>query len=119
MRVLREAEFQVGRHRKDTVDWIIQQADEGALFVECKTKRLTWASKAGLADLAALEQDIQKLAGAVVQVYRTLSDYREHRYPQLPYSVGRRIYPVIVTLEDWYFFGHELPVRFGSSVTLA
>src|SRR5713101_10111512 len=50
MQVLGEAEFQVGRHRKDTVDWIIQQGDEGALFVECKTKRLTWASKSGLAD---------------------------------------------------------------------
>jgi len=116
MQVLGEAEFQVGRHRKDTVDWIIQQGDEGALFVECKTKRLTWASKSGLADLAALEQDIQKLAGAVVQVYRTIRDYSENRYPQLPYSAGRRIYPVIVTLEDWYFFGHELPVRLEAAV---
>ena len=116
MHVLGEAEFQVGRHRKDTVDWIIQQGDEGALFVECKTKRLTWASKAGLADLSALEQDIQKLAGAVVQIYRTIRDYSENRYPQLPYSAGRRIYPVIVTLEDWYFFGHELPVRLEAAV---
>lgn len=116
MQVLGEAEFQIGRHRKDTVDWIIQQGDESALFVECKTKRLTWASKTGLADLAALEQDLQKLAGAVVQVYRTISDYNENRYPQLPYSAGRRIYPVIVTLEDWYFLGHELPVRLEAAV---
>ena len=71
MEVRSEAEYHVGRHRADTVDWIIQQGDKSALFVECKTKRLTWASKAGLADPSALEQDIRKLAGAVVQVYKT------------------------------------------------
>ena len=60
MVVLDEAEYQVGKLRKDTVDWIIQQGDQAALFVECKTKRFTWASKAGLTDLTALEQDITK-----------------------------------------------------------
>ena len=95
---------------------MIRQGDEAALFVECKTKRLTWASKAGLADLAALEQDLQKLAGAVVQVYRTIRDYRENSYPQMPYVAGRRIYLMVVTLEDWYFFGHELPVRLDAAV---
>jgi hypothetical protein len=97
MHVLKEAEFHVGRHRKDTVDWIIEQGNESALFIECKTKRLTWASKAGLANLSALDQDIRKLAGAVVQVYRTIGDYLAGHYPQLPYSAGRRIYPIIVT----------------------
>ena len=116
MRVLGEAEYLVGKDRKDTVDWIVQQGETDALFIECKTKRLTWASKSTIADLTALEQDIRKLAGAVVQVYRTIKDYREDRYPQLPFSVGRRIYPLIVTLEDWYFFGHTLPVRLDASV---
>jgi hypothetical protein len=116
MQVLGEAEYLIGIHRQDTVDWIVQQGNEAALFVECKTKRLTWASKTGLADLSALEQDIRKLAGAVVQVYRTIIDYRANRYPQLPFSADRRIYPVVVTLEDWYFFGHELPVRLEMAV---
>lgn len=116
MQVLDEAEYQVGRDRKDSVDWILQQGDESALFVECKTKRLTWASKAGLADLGALDQDVKKLAGAVVQTYRTIRDYRGNHYPHLPYAQGRRIYPVIVTLEDWYFFGQELPVRLDAQV---
>jgi hypothetical protein len=92
--VLNEGEYHVGQRRKDTVDWIVQQGDEAALFVECKTKRLTWASKAGLADLAALEQDIRKLAGAVVQVYKTIADYRAGHYPQLAYVEARRIYPL-------------------------
>lgn len=119
MSVLEEAEYHIGNRRKDTVDWIVRQGDGAALFVECKTKRLTWASKAGLADLTALEQDIRKLAGAMVQVYRTIRDYRAGRYPQLEFIEGRRIYPVIVTLEDWYFFGIELPGRLDAAVKAA
>ncbi|MBI1980199.1 MAG: hypothetical protein HYS63_01250 [Methylocystis sp.] len=116
MSLLSEEEFHLGPHRKDTVDWIVVQGDESALFVECKTKRLTWASKAGLSDLSALERDIQTLAGAVVQVYKTIVDYRAGRYPHLTFVETRRIYPAIVTLEDWYFFGGEMPDRLDAAV---
>jgi hypothetical protein len=116
MAVLDEREYHVGAHRKDSVDWIVRQDDDAALFVECKTKRLTWASKAGLTDLTALEQDIRKLAGAVVQVYKTIQDYRAGLYPHFPYVEARRIYPAIVTLEEWYFFGLEMPGRLDAAV---
>jgi hypothetical protein len=116
MAVLEEEQYHRGRHRRDSVDWIIQQGEEAALFVECKTKRLTWASKAGLSDLSALEQDIRKLAGAVVQVYKTIADYREGLYPHLAYSTARRVFPAIVTLEDWYFFGWDMPNRLDAAV---
>jgi hypothetical protein len=119
MVVLEEAEYQVGKHRKDAVDWIIQQGDQAALFVECKTKRLRWASKAGLTDLTALQQDIRKLAGAVVQVYRTIGDYHAGRYPNLAFVEGRHVYPTVVTLEDWYLFGRELPDRLETAVRTA
>lgn len=116
MAVLGEEEYHCGYHRKDSVDWIVQHDDESALFVECKTKRLTWASKAGLTDLSALEQDIRKLAGAVVQVYKTINDYRVGLYPHLAYVEARRIYPAIVTLEDWYLFGSDMPARLDAAV---
>ena len=116
LEVIEETEYQVGKDRKDTVDWIVRQGDEAAMFIECKTKRLTWASKVSLADLTALEHDVNKLAGAVIQVYRTIKDYRAGHYPHLQFVAGRRIYPVIVTLEDWYFFGHELPARLDAAV---
>jgi hypothetical protein len=119
MTVHREEEYHVGQRRKDSVDWIIQQGDDAALFVECKTKRLTWASKAGLTDLSALEQDIRKLAGAVVQVYKTIADYRAGLYPHLAHVEQRRIYPAIVTLEDWYFFGLDMPGRLDAAVRTA
>lgn len=119
MAILPEVEYHIGRYRKDTVDWVIQQGRESALFVECKTMRLTWASKAGLSDLSALGQDIRKLAGAVVQVYRTIREYRSGLYPQLAFIEGRRIYPAIVTLEDWYFFGADLTTRLEGAVRTA
>ncbi|MGM5022146.1 hypothetical protein [Tardiphaga sp. 367_B4_N1_1] len=119
MAVLDEQEYHVGLRRKDSVDWIIQHGDEAALFVECKTKRLTWASKAGLTDLSALEQDIRKLAGAVAQTYKTIADYRAGLYPHLAFVEERRIYPAIVTLEDWYFFGIDMPTRLDAAVRVA
>jgi len=114
--ILAEQEYHVGRDRKHTVDWIVQQGDEAALFIECKTKRLTWASKAELADLTALQTDLDKLADAVTQVYKTIVDYRAGHYPQLMYVQSRQIFPMVVTLEDWYFFGNEMPARLDASV---
>lgn len=114
--VLAEQEYHVGKDRKHTVDWIVQQGDEAALFVECKTKRLTWASKAALADLTALQADLDTLAAAVVQVYKTIVDYRAGHYPQLVFAHGRQVFPMVVTLEDWYFFGREMPARLDVSV---
>ena len=117
--MLGEVEYHVARHRKHSVDFIIRQAEQAALFVECKTKRLTWASKAGLTDVTALDQDIRKLAGAVVQVYRTIRDYRDGHYPHLPFAPGRQIFPAVVTLEDWYYFGLDLPDRLERAVRTA
>jgi hypothetical protein len=51
-----------------------------------------------------------------VQVYRTISDYLAGRYPQLPYHFGRRIYPLVVKLEEWYLFGFELPARLETAI---
>jgi hypothetical protein len=116
MTVLEQEEYHVGSNRKHTVDWILQQNADAALFFECKTKRLTWASKVGISDLSALEQDIGKLAEAVAQVYKTINDYRAGHYPQLGYVEPRCIYPVIVTLEDWYLFGDEMLGRLGAAV---
>ena len=48
--------------------------------------------------------------------HKTIVDYRAGRYPHLAFVEARRIYPAIVTLEDWYFFGLELPGRVGAAV---
>ena len=119
IQVLGETEYYVGKNRKDTVHWIVQEGDAAALFVECKTMRLTWASKSGMSDLSALAQDIRKLAGAVVQVYKAIRDYCAGSYPHLPYVDARRIYPIVLTLEDWYCCGLYLPTLLDDAVRTA
>ena len=116
MQVLAEVEYRAGPNRKRSIDWIVQQGEEAALFVECKAMRLTWASKAGMSDLTALQQDIRKLAGAVVQVYKTIRDYRAGLYPHLPYASARRLTPIVLTLEDWYCCGPYLPTLLDAAV---
>jgi hypothetical protein len=101
--VLAEAEYYVGRDRKDSVDWIV--ADEtGEVFVECKTKRFRHDAKFALLDLTPLEAELDKLSEIVAQTYRTLADGLAGRYKHWEPS-KRPIFPVIVTLEEWYFFG--------------
>ena len=36
-----------------------------------------------------------------------------------PFAPARRIFPAVVTLEDWYFFGHDLPERLERAVRAA
>jgi len=99
-----EQEYAVGKAKKRSVDWII--ADENAaLFLECKSKRLSWGAKVSLIDLRPLEDDIDSMADAVVQVYKTLMDHLDNAYPHFPVRHGRKIFPAIVTLENWHMFG--------------
>jgi hypothetical protein len=117
MSIIPEAEYYVGKNRKDTIDWILLDRRNTCAFVECKAMRLTWASKAGMADLTALDQDIRKLAGAIIQIYRAIRDYRAGLYPNLEFSDERLVLPVLVTLEDWYFSGNDLPARLNEALT--
>jgi hypothetical protein len=99
-----EQEYAVGKAKKRSVDWII--ADENAaVFLECKAKRLSWGAKVSLTDLVPLEADIDSMADAVVQVYKTLIDHLDNAYPHFPASDSRKIFPAIVTLENWRMFG--------------
>jgi hypothetical protein len=104
MQKIPEQEYSVGKQKKKTVDWIIAD-EQSALFLECKSKRLSWGAKVSLTDLAPLEADIDSMAAAVVQIYKTLADYQENRYPKFPTKEGRKIYLGVVTPENWRMFG--------------
>lgn len=96
-----------------TIDWILDD-DTGALFIECKTKRLTFGAKAELLPEAALNVQLSKMAEFVVQTYKTLVEYLQGKYPHYKLDKNKRIYPLIVTLEDWFLFGdHALRVLDG------
>jgi hypothetical protein len=111
-----EQEYKVGKARKRTVDWIV--ADEDAvLFLECKARRLSLQSKTTLTDISHLQEDIRHLAAAVVQVYKTLNDCLTEDYPHYTHQEGDKIYPAVVTLENWRLMGAEMYDLLSRSVT--
>lgn len=107
MQRLAEGDYAVGKAQKKTVDWIVADED-AALFIECKARRLSLGAKVSLNDLAPLEADIDNMASAVVQVYKTIADYRNGAYPHLRYDEKHKIFPIIVTLENWHMFGNVM-----------
>ncbi|WP_428630239.1 hypothetical protein [Sphingopyxis sp.] len=92
-----------GKPERRSVDWIMQD-HTAALFVECKLARLDIASQTELADEPPLTDAIGKLARYVGQVYATLADALDGRYPHWKPD-GRPIHPIIVTFHEWFCFG--------------
>jgi hypothetical protein len=110
-----ESTYKIGQQEKRTVDWIVSDGTS-ALFLECKSKRLSWSAKSSLRDLTALESDIDILAMAVVQTYKTLADYENIHYPNFPAKEGRGIYLGVVTPENWRMFGPVMLNKLNDSV---
>lgn len=102
-----ECEYRVGKDLKSTVDWRVEQ-ESAVLFVEAKAKRLAYEAKVEIAQEDALAIELDKLAAMIVQVYKTIADYRANRYPSNTYEMHRKIYPLVVTLEDWFLMGPNL-----------
>lgn len=103
LRAIKEVKFKIGKDDKKTTDWILCDANAG-IFVECKTKKMQNGSKTRINDIAVITEDLNILASAIVQCYKTIADYRKNLYPNLEYDSNRVIYPLILTLEDWYVF---------------
>jgi hypothetical protein len=104
IKVLAEEKYGKKGKTKDTIDWLILDSD-AAVFVECKVKRLSHDAKTNLVSRDALLKDIGILADAVTQTYKTISEYRNGKYPSLPYDKSLLVFPMIVTLENWYPLG--------------
>lgn len=97
-------EEKYGKPEKRTADWILGD-DTAVVFVECKSKRLTFEAKMNLINTDALDAQLDILAESVVQVYKSAIDYKNDKYPHLKYDSNKKLYCIISTLEDWYFFG--------------
>lgn len=109
--ILEECSFHEGKNRKDTIDWIVSDST-AHLFVECKTKRIRAEAKTLIASLDALNAELAKMAAAVFQSYKAILDGEAGLYPHWKAN-GAPIYPVIVTLEEWYAWGTRIldPIR--------
>lgn len=99
-----EQQYQVHGQRKDTVDWMIES--DAVVFIECKTRRMSYSGKTTLTE-QIIDNEIEKMLMYVMQVYHTILDYKSNLYPNMIYDPDKPIYPLIVTLEDWYFFGDK------------
>lgn len=99
--IYEEREYKVGRHRKDGVDWILTD-DQANLFIECKAKRMTVDAKSAV-DPAIIGQQVDYLAKAVIQLYKNIADALAG-HTHWPRN-DRPIFPLVVTLEDWYLLG--------------
>ncbi|MBK5283227.1 MAG: hypothetical protein JJE16_14230 [Nitrospiraceae bacterium] len=106
-RLYPECTYWVGKDSKRTVDWIVDQ-EGAALFVEAKTKRLRFEAKVEIVQADVLPIELDKLAAMIVQVYKSISDYRDGKYPNYAFDPQRKIYPMVVTLEDWFLTGPKL-----------
>lgn len=115
--VLPEQTYGSRRHKRQTIDWIVTDLEDSALFIECKTKRMTVGAKAALSDVGLLQNDLRILAEAVVQSYETTIDYENGLYPQLNYDPTRQVYILVATLEEWYLFGDKTQRLLEQEVT--
>lgn len=111
-----EREFRIGKDLKRTVDWIMCQED-AALFIEVKTKRLVVKAKSEIGQQEALSSELDKLAGIVVQLYKSINDYKEGHYPDYPFISERVIFPLVVTLEEWFLIGSRLRKELDAKVS--
>ena len=108
LRYTGEARYGSRQRPKATPDWLLIEGEASAAFIECKTKRITVAAKTAMTDLTPLQEDLGKLADAVVQLYERVTDYAAGAFPNLPYLPARKVYPIVVTLEEWYLFGERV-----------
>lgn len=97
---LGEEEYYVGNNLMHGADWVLSDST-GHIFIECKTKRLTVSAKTH-SDSEALERDLGVMAQAVVQHYRNIGDAIQGRTRWK--ADGLPIYPLILTLEEWFIF---------------
>lgn len=105
--VVREREFKSETGHRRGVDWVMADAS-AALFVECKTKRLVQKAKEDLVPPDAMYRDLDRLAEAVVQVYKFTEQYGRGNYPAFTPEPDLRVFPIVVTMEEWYLIGPEV-----------
>ncbi|MBU1557808.1 hypothetical protein KKC45_02500 [Patescibacteria group bacterium] len=99
-----EVNYGSRHNNKQSIDWLLED-DNSLIFIECKTKRMRNESKTNLTNTTCLEEDIDKMADFIIQTYKQIKDYKDNLYSHCKYKSCKKIYPLIVTLEEWYVFG--------------
>ena len=93
------------KRRKRSADLFLTDG-ENTLFIECKAKRLTWASKEGLNDTSALQKDLGYLSQAIVQSYKTASDFQKGQYGTHGAGLGKKFTRSLLPLKIGTWLAH-------------
>ncbi|MBY0364340.1 MAG: hypothetical protein K2X45_20730 [Phreatobacter sp.] len=107
-----EARYRVGKQQKHGVDVIIDDAD-AAVFVECKTKRLSVPGKFA-ADGVRLEGEIDALGGMIARHYSNVLDALGGKTSWQQREC--KTFMLLVTLDDWRMFGIHSPSMVADAV---
>lgn len=98
-----ETVYQLNRKKEQlrSSDWIIE-TDDAIVFIECKTKKLRLNSKNFTKYHDTLDEDLQHMVNAAVQLYKVYQHYSDNLIPSLLYAPDNKFVPLVVTLEDWF-----------------
>ena len=98
--IMPEESYYIGSKKFHGVDWVLSD-NTGHLFIEAKTKRLTLGAKIrSVGDY--LGRDLATIATAIVQHYQNILRALDRTTRWKP--DGLPIYPLILTLEEWFIF---------------
>ena len=112
--IFSEKHYFLGKNRKHGVDWILKD-NTGAICIECKTKRLRWDAKFNI-DNEDIASELENMAKFIVQNYKNIEDIKTRR-TNWQYD-GCPIYPVIITLEDWFLLNPVILKELDQKVCL-
>lgn len=110
-----ETPYRIGKQTKHGVDLIIEDG-EAAIFIECKTKRLTVPGKFA-SDGVKLGSEIDTLASMVIKHYRNVLDALDGKTTWQVRAC--KIFVLIVTLDDWRLFGIHTPLMVAAAIKKA
>lgn len=111
-----EREYCIGKKRKDTIDWIVDEQG-AALFIETKTKKLRLRAKIEITTTKTLMEELDKMADFITQTYKTIGDYRNRYYPHYKFDPKKKIFPIVLTLANWYIFGNQIENALNTKIT--
>lgn len=104
--------YSIKKQEKHGVDWYLFD-ESSALLLECKTKGLKLKARYEIND-TALKEEIEILAKSIVQNYKNMIDIIDNRTEWKPQN--RKLYPITVTLSDWFLFAPQVFEQLEGSV---
>jgi len=105
-KLIKEKKYKIKKKasEENTSDWLLLDKNS-ILFIECKAKRIAEGAKSELLEEKEIDQQLEYAAKFIVQVYKTIKDYLNGYYSKEIPLIKNNIFPLIVTLEEWYLYG--------------